>query len=314
MTDLILIFAVVLPTVALGIWWVLRPQKPADQPVEKDVPAILFRDGVIEHATDSALANLPIAIGAHNWADLHNILVPHYPDFPPVAHAKDCGELVLKGNGSDIEIIWHENGATVLFHGAKEQSVLAPDLEELKVLRQVSEHLPYPVWKLDKSGALVWHNDAYAALRKRLPKASDNHSGHLFELPAIAGGSDTKRVKLALECPEIFEWFSVTRKPMSDGTFYHATSLIELIRAEEAQRDFVQTLAKTFAHLSIGLAIFNRDRQLALFNPALVDLTSLSVSFLSPRPTIDSFFDAMRENRRMPEPKTIKPGANGWRI
>jgi PAS domain-containing protein len=80
--------------------------------------------------------------------------------------------------------------------------------------------------------------------------------------------------------------------------------LSDLIDAESAQRDFVQTLAKTFAHLSTGLAIFNRDRRLALFNPALVDLTGLSASFLSPRPTIDTFFDALRENRRMPEPKS----------
>jgi len=87
---------------------------------------------------------------------------------------------------------------------------------------------------------------------------------------------------------------------------HHATSRTALIRAEEAQRDFVQTLAKTFAHLSIGLAIFNRDRQLALFNPALTDLTGLPISFLSPRPTIGSFFDALRENRRMPEPKNYK--------
>lgn len=94
--------------------------------------------------------------------------------------------------------------------------------------------------------------------------------------------------------------------PVDGGTIYHATSRTALIRAEEAQRDFVQTLAKTFAHLSIGLAIFNRDRQLALFNPALTDLTGLSVSFLSPRPTIDTFFDALRENRRMPEPKNYK--------
>ncbi len=82
--------------------------------------------------------------------------------------------------------------------------------------------------------------------------------------------------------------------------------LVKLVKTEDAQRDFVQTLAKTFAQLSTSLAIFNRDRQLALFNPALVDLTGLSVSFLSPRPTIDSFFDALRENRRMPEPKNYK--------
>jgi len=51
-----------------------------------------------------------------------------------------------------------------------------------------------------------------------------------------------------------------------------------------AQRNFVQTLTKTFAQLSIGLAIFNRERQLVLFNPALIDLTALPADFLTGRP------------------------------
>jgi PAS domain-containing protein len=89
----------------------------------------------------------------------------------------------------------------------------------------------------------------------------------------------------------------------------HATCIDTLVAAEKAKRKFVQTLSKTFAHLPIGLAIFDRNGQLALFNPALVDLSGLSAPFLSRRPTIMSFFDQMRENRQMPEPKNY----NTWR-
>jgi len=71
----------------------------------------------------------------------------------------------------------------------------------------------------------------------------------------------------------------------------------------------VQTLAKTFAQLSIGLAIFDRNRQLALFNPALIDLTELSVDFLSGRPNLLTFFDRLRDRSMMPEPKNY----GSWR-
>ena len=74
-------------------------------------------------------------------------------------------------------------------------------------------------------------------------------------------------------------------------------------------REFVQTLAKTFAHLPIGLAIFNRHRRLELFNPALTDLSSLPVAFLSGRPTLVAFLDELRDRRVMPEPKDYK----NWR-
>ena len=44
----------------------------------------------------------------------------------------------------------------------------------------------------------------------------------------------------------------------------------EIVRAQQAQKNFVQTLTKTFATLSIGLAIFDRNA-INAFNPALID-------------------------------------------
>ena len=72
---------------------------------------------------------------------------------------------------------------------------------------------------------------------------------------------------------------------------FYAVDVNAVVSAEISQRKFVQTLAKTFAQLSIGLAIFDRNRQLALFNPALIDLTALPAEFLSARPNLLSFFD-----------------------
>ena len=63
------------------------------------------------------------------------------------------------------------------------------------------------------------------------------------------------------------------------------------------------------AVISEDPAVFDPDRRLVLFNPALVDLTHLPVDFLSAKPNLLSFFDHMRENRMMPEPKNY----NTWR-
>ena len=46
-----------------------------------------------------------------------------------------------------------------------------------------------------------------------------------------------------------------------------------------------------------------------LFNPALIDLTSLPAHFLSAQPNLQSFFDRLRDNRIMPEPKDY----SSWR-
>ncbi len=105
-------------------------------------------------------------------------------------------------------------------------------------------------------------------------------------------------------------WFNVTKTLSSDGgSLNYASDIDKVIEAEIAQRKFVQTLTKTFAQLSTGLAIFDRERQLALFNPALIDLLALPADFLSSRPTLVSFFDRLRETRMMPEPKNY----SNWR-
>jgi len=52
-------------------------------------------------------------------------------------------------------------------------------------------------------------------------------------------------------------WYDVQRAHTQSGDFYSAIDANAIVHAEAAQRNFVQTLAKTFAHLTIGLAIFD---------------------------------------------------------
>ena len=98
-------------------------------------------------------------------------------------------------------------------------------------------------------------------------------------------------------------WYDVSSFPRENGRVFLAADVGSVVMAETTQRNFVQTLAKTFAQLSTGLAIFDRQMQLVLFNPALVDLTSLPVDFLSDRPNLLSFFDRLRDGQVMPEPR-----------
>jgi hypothetical protein len=71
----------------------------------------------------------------------------------------------------------------------------------------------------------------------------------------------------------------------------------------------VQAFTKTFAEMPVGLAIFDQQRRLVLFNPALTDLTSLvlvlvlAFEFVSERPSLFEFFNRLRENWVVPEPK-----------
>ncbi|MEP1767230.1 MAG: PAS-domain containing protein [Sulfitobacter sp.] len=312
MHNLIMVSIGIVPTVILSLWWVFRPAKVEPVNGAEDVAEILLRDGVIEHASEAAIRLLPIAIGSQTWEDLFQILHPNFPLFPAQPNRANSPDTLVYGTQSEINhirIIWRSTSTSLIFLPATEMSRNAAEIAELATLREISELSPHPAWKTDDAGMVVWNNEAYKILSERLPKFARQPAEPIFDLPSFNGSSSKNRVKIEVTDASFPEWFNVVRTPLPTGILHQATSLTEVIKAENAQRDFVQTLAKTFAHLSIGLAIFNRDRQLALFNPALVDLTGLPISFLGPRPTIDTFFDALRENRRMPEPKNY----NTWR-
>lgn len=105
-------------------------------------------------------------------------------------------------------------------------------------------------------------------------------------------------------------WFDChSRRSRDGGSITYAIPADAAVNAEATLRDFVQTLTKTFAHLPIGLAVFDAQRQLALFNPALVELTTLGASFLSGRPSFHAFLDRLRDRQMLPEPRDYR----GWR-
>ncbi len=218
-----------------------------------------------------------------------------------------------------------------------ERYSLAAMRSELGTLRSIAEHAPGATWKQGPGGMILWANTAYMEL------ASDTMGEDaLFGWPpptlfpdlagkAGAAGKGGKKppendpvLSHPVEGDEVIRrrarlqgrdeakprWFELLSLPGEDGRVCFATPIDRLVQAETQFGDLMQTLAKTFAHLTVGLAIFDNRRQLALFNPALVDLTALSAELLSTRPTLHAFLDALRDRQRIPEPKDYK----SWRL
>jgi len=187
--------------------------------------------------------------------------------------------------------------------------------DELSDLRATIDAAPMLVWKTDAGGAVRWANSAYIERALARDPESDTLSWPLPTLfprpawpePAGAGEDDAAPLRLTLEDPDgtvrHFEAWSV-RHGASRLAF--AIEASRLVKAEDSLREFLQTLTKTFAHLPIGLAVFDRSRRLVMFNPALTDLSGLQPLFLSRQPRLVDFLDQLREARRMPEPKDYR--------
>jgi PAS domain-containing protein len=183
--------------------------------------------------------------------------------------------------------------------------------EELETLRQCAATAPLPIWRESDSGDVVWCNRSYLDLAAARTGAEESLTWplpRLFERLASAQGAADQRQRVVTQ-NEVSFWFDLWSFPDAAGRLCFAMPADGAVQAELALRDFMQTLTKTFAHLATGLAIFDRNRQLAMFNPALIDLTGLPPEFLTTRPTMVAMFDAMRERSMLPEPRDYR----SWR-
>lgn len=186
---------------------------------------------------------------------------------------------------------------------------------ELDTLRGVTGTMPFPSWRQKADGTITWINQAYLqAVEARIGGRMDQWPPPaLFDLalspPDGETSEETRRLRIAGAEQSDDGWHECHVAPVGDEYLVSATNVDAVIRAETSLREFVQTLSRTFAHLTVGLAVFGKDRRLAMFNPALGDLTGLPMDLLLARPTLVRFLDALRERNMMPEPKDYR----SWR-
>ncbi len=320
-TDWIVLAALCTATAALAVWW-LSPSS-AQTGMERDLlsgdnntDAVFLFDDTKLIGWSTAAGNL-IGSGADSfkWSNLRDQLARSYPGLPQSpAMLRDIGPLTLSGTAAadtdEAHCEWIDGITRVQLRrhaAAAKDSLLG---QELTTLRAAVHQAPYPVWLQSDEGNVTWTNLAYDDLSMKLRGRNADLADPMFddiEAPMVSG----KLERLSIAIPETDKklWYNISATETEAGWLCHAVDVNAVVDAEVAQRNFVQTLAKTFAQLSIGLAIFDRNQQLVLFNPVLIDLTALPANFLSSRPTLMGFFDRLRDQRMMPEPKNY----SSWR-
>jgi len=288
-----------------------------------------FRDGYLVtdiEADDAFLTDPSDRVGA--WQDLTDCLGSLNAD--AVARMNR-----LREKGESFVLIGKigEDSLSVTGHRQEDQSVITvaaldarrakrtidqaglDALEhEVDLLRTAMDHCSAVMWRVAEDGQITWANGPYYTL---LQDADPGAGALVWPIKPVFGDHTTPppeegRVRrCSLEMPDqaLPRWFDISMTEQAVGTLYTARPIDQLVAAETSLREFVQTLSRTFAHLPIGLAIFDQRRELVLFNPALVSLSTLSTEWLSTRPDLFSFLDQLREHQRMPEPKNYQ----AWR-
>jgi PAS domain-containing protein len=224
-------------------------------------------------------------------------------------------------DGAAYEIVGEPRGAAahLSIRPASEDARALRDAEvaleragaELRFLRDVLDRAPVLAWSHGPDGQVAWANAPYRERFDAPPGELPDHRiadafGHVVEeVPLTARGAGSRR-RVAVPGRDAAEprWYEVSQGPGSAGeTVGFALDADDLVAAEASLRRFVETLTETFAHLPIGLAVFDKNRRLGLFNPALTDLVKIDAVWLAGRPSLRDFLERLRETRQMPEQK-----------
>lgn len=292
---------------------------------EMDEPVVfLFRDRALVDATHEARALLETGPDfLDHWSRLLAVLERRYPGFSDeIGRLAERQYFILRNDaGEAIEAEWRGGLSRIVVNGTCADKVAEETdrisqmalKDELSALRGVIDGAPMLVWKEDPGGSVRWANSAYVEMAESLLPDTETVGWPLprifDERPRGVDPSDTPR-RLSIDLPDGGQqWFDLYEETRDEDSLVFALRADKLVRAEVALREFVQTLTKTFAHLPTGLAVFDRERRLALFNPALTDLSTLEPHFLSARPSLSEFLDKLRQKQRAPEPKDFK----SWR-
>ncbi|WP_138935800.1 PAS-domain containing protein [Roseovarius arcticus] len=235
----------------------------------------------------------------HRFADLPASLEGLIEDTPFLAAPREAGDtavlrLTRTVHGTRVTLTDPPHAAPAERHDMRASAARMTDITD------TFNAAPHPIWKTGTDGTILWRNAAC--------EAAFDPALHPGEHTA-QGDSPTSRFCVTPQGGSRPKWYELCTTEHNWGGLHYATDVSQVVSAERMQKDFVQTLTKTFAYLPTGLAVFDRNRKLVLFNPALIDLTSLGAEFLIAQPNLMAFFDSLRDRHVMPEPRSY----SSWR-
>ncbi|MEO1139581.1 MAG: PAS-domain containing protein [Pseudomonadota bacterium] len=298
---------------ALIILWILGRLGRASvtyDPNSDILPAqsasFLFHDDALSDQ-EASIDALPGATTGEirQWSDLRSWLGARFGPLPTSLSELEDNEI------RDLPALASDDGATLCLsarRGAQRVDLMDPAQPDpvaqhrarsldavLARYVTVLNKAPCAIRIFDPVGQTVWQNKLFAQFSEDEAKTLIDAANTTEEEP---------RVCLEGERAGQDRHFEVEHTHRGEVSIIYVSDVTQVAQAELVRREFIQTLTKTFANLTTGLAVFDRHRQLALFNPALLDLTGLPTTFLLGQPPLMQFFDGLRDNKVLPEPKS----------
>lgn len=327
--DLLVLVSVGFIIVAFAIWqlFYVRGRGASDDTLT-DGAVLLISDGVVQQASGSARQMLGECENQTIIRLLDGFLGPDATEARDAVNRLEMtGDpvemLVHDVNGSAFELIGRPSGAMIklILRDAElldnklkdaEDRVNAADTAlkqhqwEQETLNGLITEAPIIAWHRTAEGEVNWSGGEIKVRNSSISAAQAVDlivaRTRLNRMPVLAGQPQKSRIEIVVNEGADTVSLHVLEIIRQDGSrIGFATDAGTAASAERTLTRFVQTMTETFAHLTVGLAIFDRNQTLALFNPALVQMWQVEPAWLARRPSLRDIIDELRSTRRLPE-------------
>lgn len=326
--DIVLVASLLLIAAAFAVWRLSYVEKPEKiEPGLSDGAVLMVSDGIVRQVSAASMpllgdcADVPITRVLKNFLGdgLDRALAA-------VSQLEATGEpldmLVHSSSGRPYELIGMPSGAMlrIVLREAELLDKLADEVEtRAETVREVEEERafaqaamesliadgPIIAWHRTEDGVVNWSG---GEIRTTGGAVSAEQAVDLIvartrinRQPVVAGQPQKSRIEIVLSDAETVSLHVIEIVRPDGNRVGLATDAGNAAIAERTLTRFVQTMTETFAHLTVGLAIFDRNQTLALFNPALVQMWQVEPSWLARRPSLRDIIDELRTTRRLPE-------------
>ncbi len=305
---------IVLILVAWGNRYAPRPTLA--EPVGEIVPFIRIAQNGAVQASSQALRLLGVdAVDCQDARSIFRHVIDERGGFERALSmlqnvGRSMREQVCLPCGKCVEVVGSTAGSEILLT-LFDQTALRQRLREAEIgfasarleyenLMRAHQHSGAICWRTRPDGSLEWSDSAFGSLPAKARA----------DLLAVSSTDDRcKRLTMAGREEAPSDLIVDVRCVDPVQRLFVASAADARIAAEQAMNRLLHTMSETFAHLRVGLMIFDAERRLSLFNPAISDMFGDDTHWLTRRPLLRDLLDRMRQERKLPEQVDYK----SWR-
>lgn len=177
--------------------------------------------------------------------------------------------------------------------------------------RTLLDAAPFPIWRRDRDGRLVWVNARYAHLAEAsaadtVKRGLELASSHDLEQPRDLALAALQAGSLQIQDRRFVAEgdrrnYRVYEQPVGEGTLGFGQDITPEADARGQLRRHMDAHMEVLRTISTATAIYGPDRKLLIWNRAYARLWQLDEGWLETRPSFGEVLEQLRAERRLPE-------------